>query len=290
MSKVPSTCTSTSPGKPQLSPQQLPAHTSKQSSPSSTGFGQPLTTLANGFNTSVPPTSATHSISTPLISSPISHPSAITNGTSSNSLGSLAQPPASLSVGVPQPPAATAPTVATPTLHPSLDSSSAGGRTNSPAVATSAVLSAAAPAANGNSNATTVSTNGGIPAYRSGYPGYPLYAPYSNLHHPYLPPAVSSPSASPRTVDSRGNRESPLINSKGMRPLTPNSANNGMSSQMPPSSGIPSGLASQPPSNLRDQQHPHQQHQSQHLTTPTSIQKAHSPRGHSPTRERDSYR
>lgn len=238
--KQTSTSTSTSPGKPSKSqtpnsqrqqspqpqsqnqqqsspqPQQqssVQTQSTKQSSATISNFGQPLTTLANGFNSSIPPISTTHSISSPLISSPISNQSAITNGNTPNNLSAITQPPSSLPVGVPHPPPATAPTALTPSVHPGLDSAVASGRTNSPAVATSAVLSAAAPAINGNSNATTVSANGGMNAYRTAYPGYQLYAPYSS--NPYLPPTVLSPSASPRTVDSRINRESPLVNSKG---------------------------------------------------------------------------
>lgn len=57
--------------------------------------------------------------------------------------------------------------------------------------------------------------------YRPPYPNYPLYAPYSGLpHSPYLPPAVPSPSASPRT-----SRESPMMQQMSkppsLRPPTP---------------------------------------------------------------------
>lgn len=57
--------------------------------------------------------------------------------------------------------------------------------------------------------------------YRPPYSNYPLYAPYSSLpHSPYLPPAVPSPSASPRT-----SRESPMMTqigkTSGIRPPTP---------------------------------------------------------------------
>lgn len=248
-------------------PQQqssVQTQSTKQSSATISNFGQPLTTLANGLNSSIPPTPTTHSISSPLISSPISNQSAITNGNTPNNLSAITQPPSSLSVGVPHPPPATAPTALTPSGHPGLDSAVVSGRTNSPAVATSAVLSAAAPATNGNSNATTVSANGGINAYRTAYPGYPLYTPYSS--GPYVSQPVLSSSASPRTVDSRTNRESPLVNSKGIRPITPTSLNNGISTSQTASS-----IGSQP-LNLRE------------------LQKTHSPRGHSPNRERDSYR
>lgn len=188
---------------------------------------------------------------------------------------------------IPHPPPAAAPTIAAPSAHSALDSSvAASGRTNSPAVATSAVLSAVAPAINGNSNATTVAANGSIAAYRNqGYAPYALYAPYiaAHMHHgnPYIPPAIPSPSASPRTVDSRSSRESPMVNSKGIRPMTPTTINNGIQSQLPaPQTAAQSASSS---NSLREQQ------QSQH-STPLSLQKAHSPRGHSPTRERDSYR
>lgn len=269
----------------QNSPQQqqssVQTQSTKQSSTSISNFGQPLTTLANGFNSSIPPIPTTHSIS-----SPISNQSAITNGNTPNNLSAIAQqqqqqpPPSSLPVGVPHPVSATAPTALTPSsVHPGLDNAVATGRTNSPAVATSAVLSAAAPATNGNSNATTVSANGGLNAYRTAYPGYPLYAPYSSS--PYLPPTVLSPSASPRTVDSRTNRESPLVNSKGIRPITPTTVNNNGIPPTSQSTALSSGSQQQQPLNLREQ--------STHLTS-LPLQKTHSPRGHSPTRERDSYR
>lgn len=191
----------------------------------------------------------------------------------------------------PHPPPAAAPTIAAPTTHSALDSSvAASGRTNSPAVATSAVLSAVAPAINGNSNATTVAANGNMAGYRQGYAPYALYAPYiaAHMHHsnPYIPPAIPSPSASPRTVDSRSNRESPMVNSKGIRPMTPTTINNGIQSQLPApqTAAQPASSSSSSSSNsLREQQ------QSQHSAA-LSLQKAHSPRGHSPTRERDSYR
>lgn len=283
--KVPVTSASTSPGKqsqqsvqspsqpvqltssppPHQQTQQSSPQTTKSSAPAS-NYVQPLTTLANGFTVSTSSISSTHSISTPLITTPISNQSTITNGTSTTSLTAIAQTPPSLPIGLPHPPTATAPSAVAPSAHSNLDSSSA--RTNSPAVATSA----APPAANGN-----VSTNGALGPYRSGYPGYPLYAPYNTFHHssPYIPPAVSSPSASPRPVESRQSRESPLVNSKGLRPITPNAINN---SQQPP-------IGASQATNLREQS------QSAHLAhTSLSLQKAHSPRGHSPTRERDSYR
>lgn len=185
--KVPSTSTCTSPGK-QTQPQQSTSpvifnfnsfHLKRidfkfyffrfflvqksRQSPSQT-----QTSLANGFTTTtLPPTSST-THSTPSITTPISNQSAITNGTP-HSLGSAVQPPSTLQVK---------PTekkmfqfsefiftrkmiyflqAVAPSVHPPLDNSTAAsGRTNSPAVATSAVLSAAAPAA----NATTVSSNG----------------------------------------------------------------------------------------------------------------------------------
>lgn len=167
-------------------------------------------------------------------------------------------------MAVPQQPPAAAPTGPPVITHPpGLDSATAAsGRTNSPAVATP---SAAAPNLNGVAPMILGGTNGQIPPYRPGYPNYPLYAPYSNLHHsPYLPPAVPSPAASPCTIDSRTNRESPLIlSNKSMRPATPTNNHNTTSQQM---------LGS------------HREHQSA-LST-----RSNSPRGHSPNRERDSYR
>lgn len=242
--------------------------------------------------TSIPSIPTTHPISTPLIASPISNQAvAITNGNTPNNQTSIGQPPASLPVSMPHPPPAAAPTIAAPSTHSALDSSvAASGRTNSPAVATSAVLSAVAPAINGNSNATTVSANGGIGPYRQGYAPYALYAPYiaAHMHHssPYIPPAIPSPSASPRMVDSRSSRESPMITSKGIRPMTPTTINNGIQSQLPAHQSVQQTAAHQSASSssstsLREP--------SQH-STPLSLQKAHSPRGHSPTRERDSYR
>lgn len=312
--KVPSTSTCTSPGKQtqqisvqsptqpqntasppanhqqqsqpqsqQQQPQQQPQQTTKSSPPSITNYTTPpLVTLANGFTPSSIPITSTISATS------ISNQSSITNGTALNSLGPVTAPTASLPVGLPHPATATAPTAIAPSIHPSLDSStSIAGRTNSPAVATSAVLSAAAPAANGNSSATTVSSNGSIGSYRSGYPGYPLYAPYSSFHHtnPYMPSSIPSPSASPRTVDSRS-RESPLVNSKGIRPMTPTTINNGAShlasGQSQPSMSLPISQGHVPTSSS------HLREQSTHSAL--SLQKAHSPRGHSPSRERDSYR
>lgn len=128
---------------------------------------------------------------------------------------------------------------------------------------------------------------------------YPLYAPYNSFHpnNPYMPSSIPSPSASPRTIDSRSSRESPLVNSKGIRPMTPTTINN---------NGIASHLSSgQPPPPQQQQQtmplpisqaHVPTSASSHHLreqsTHPASLslQKAHSPRGHSPSRERDSYR
>lgn len=232
------------------------------------------------------------------------------NSNNSNSINST--PPASLPVAVPQTPPVAAPnTGQTPVTHPGLgdhNSTATIGRTNSPAVATSAVLSAAAPTLNGTSNTMPSmmhGTNGTIPPpyHRTAYPGYPLYTPYSNLHHsPYLPPAVPSPSVSPRTQDSRTNRESPLIlSAKPVRPITPNTLNNSIPSvahtQSPLSmipGVMPPMLSSSSVGSLNNRD-PQQHSQislplsSQHSSSST-ITRPHTPRGHSPTRERDSYR
>lgn len=285
--------------------QQLPSSQVqiKQSTSSHPIYGQPpLTTFANGFGTSIQPISTAHSISTPLVATPLTSQSALTNGSSSISVQQN-QPVSTLPASLPHPPAASVPAVATPSTHLAHENASiASGRTNSPAVATSAVLSAVAPSVNGNSSATTVSSNGaGIGPYRPGYPPF-LYAPYGNFHHtnPYIPPAISSPSASPRPTDARTNRESNLIAQNGMRSITPTATaiSNGISSQLPSTQCAHSSqqqqmqIQSQPlsvTSNLREQSQ---------ATTPThpqhsgslQMQKSHSPRGHSPNRERDSYR
>ncbi|XP_031629272.1 autism susceptibility gene 2 protein homolog isoform X3 [Contarinia nasturtii] len=252
--KVPSTSTSTStsPGKP-TQPQQSTSPTTHQNSQTQSQQASPLVTLSNGFAPSTIPPIASTTHSTPLITSPISHPSAITNGTTQSS--------ASVIGSVPTQSPATLQAVA-PAVHPSAENST--GRTNSPAVA---------PSANGTSNLTP-SSNGGIPSpYR--YPGYPLYAPYGSFHHaspypvsaPIPPPTISSPSASPRTIDSKSSRDYPHV-----RRISPNSEKsvNSENSEKP--------VAPAPPlsSSLREQ-------------TSHSISKSQSPRGHSPSRDRDNY-
>lgn len=127
--------------------------------------------------------------------------------------------PSSLPVNVPHtPPAATPASGQSPAIHPSVESSlaasnSIGLRTHSPAVATSAALSAAVTPTgllNGSHathpgiphSAAMMLPNGlgSIPPhYRAAYPGYPLYAPYGSFqHNPYLPPSVAAPNLSPR--------------------------------------------------------------------------------------------
>ncbi|XP_055297379.1 autism susceptibility gene 2 protein homolog isoform X11 [Sitodiplosis mosellana] len=253
--KVPSTSTSTStsPGKP-TQPQQLTSPTTHQHSQTQSQQTSPLVTLSNGFTPSTIPPIASTTHSTPLITSPISNQSTITNGTTQTSatqiIGSVStQPPATLQA-------------VAPAVHPSTENST--GRTNSPAVA---------PAANGTTNVTPVASNGGIPSYR--YPGYPLYAPYGSFHHPSSypvtapipPPTIPSPSASPRTVDTKPSRDYPHV-----RRISPNSDKSANSE----SSEKPAAPAPPLSSSLREQ-------------TSHSTSKSHSPRGHSPSRERDSY-
>lgn len=117
-----------------------------------------------------------------------------------------------------------------------------------------------------------VAMNGGIPPpYRTMYPGYSMYPPYGM--HPYgLPPAVQPPTVSPRMHDR--SRESPLM-SKSVRPVTPNS--NGTSNGLQPS---PLALGGSTTPTSRESGHSH--------SHPAS--RTHSPRGHSPSRERDNYR
>lgn len=136
----------------------------------------------------------------------------------------------------------------------------------------------------------------GISPYRSMYAGYPLYAPYG-MHNPYgMPPSIPAPPMSPRMSTALSQQQpmqtdrrdsSPLVLSKPVvRPVTPNSSN---PSNLPPThpsvhrSSPLSGSQPQSMSNLRDQ-HPHQPSPLSHQT------RTHSPRGHSPSRERDSYR
>ncbi|GBP39288.1 Autism susceptibility gene 2 protein [Eumeta japonica] len=103
---------------------------------------------------------------------------------------------------------------------------------------------------------STLSSNGYPPAgIYSGSTYPPLYAPYATSlqHSPYLPPAAASPRNSSDTRNSLS--ASPLVapkTPKGVRPHTPGST----------------GAAG----------------------AVTHTQHVYSPRGHSPTRERDSYR
>lgn len=277
----------------------------------------PLTTIANGYSTAIPPISSAHTISSSRISttSPSSligsslhmAPNQISvSNTNGNANGLVPTPPSSLPVPVPQQPQVAAPTGPSAVTHtPHMDSLTVvSARTNSPAVATSATPTVVGPTLNGSLSAPIMSTNGAIPPYRSLYPSYPLYAPYSNLHHsPYLPPAVQSPAASPRTIESRTSRESPLVSSsKSVRPITPSSTNNTNSlNQTQPTQP---GLSVVPQSSLREVQPPTTQSQQslqqqnsqssqQSLATHSLVApsaRPHSPRGHSPTRERDSYR
>lgn len=99
--------------------------------------------------------------------------------------------------------------------------------------------------------------------YRTPYPGYPLYAPYSGLpHSPYLPPAVPSPNASPRTIDTRTGREiqsvapSPKVISTGMRPVTPVSSSTAASAAPVSCSGGTTIAAPPPPATLSSVQMP----------------------------------
>lgn len=99
--------------------------------------------------------------------------------------------------------------------------------------------------------------------YRTPYPGYPLYAPYSGLpHSPYLPPAVPSPNASPRTIDARTGREiqpvapSPKVISTGMRPVTPVSSSTAVSAAPVSCSGGTTIAAPPPPATLSSVQMP----------------------------------
>lgn len=139
----------------------------------------------------------------------------------------------------------------------------------------------------------------GMPPYRTMYPAYSLYSPYGMHPSAYgLPHTVPTSPVSPRTMATSADLRrdsSPLVLSKPVRSVTPNSSNSNSSNLPPPHQPSPLSLtsssSSQPPqslSNLRDQPstHPHQPSPLSHQ----SASRTHSPRGQSPSRERDSYR
>lgn len=103
------------------------------------------------------------------------------------------------------------------------------------------------------------------PPYRSVYPAYGLYPTYGLHPHPYGIPAtpIPSPAVSPRTIEAR--RESNLVLSKPIRPMTPNSNVNTPTSQT--------------------------NHNNTSLVGPNAFQlSSNSPRGFSPPKERDNFR
>lgn len=283
----------------QSSPQSLvlpstPAQT-KQSTPLHNAYTQPpLTTLANGFGPSMPAISTSHSISASHIASPITNQTSITNGSSTASAPST-HPSAHQATA----PICATSITATPSTHSNDDKTLTTNslRTTSPATA---IQPSAGPIVNGNSPVIPGMPNGSMMSpYRSGYPPpYPLYPPYGGFHHgnPYIPPAITSPSQSPRPTDARMSRESSLIAANGIRPMTPTAATaisqNGISiaqmaaavSSASAQHGSHSTSAQQQQSQSQSQSHP-----ASHSTV-LSLQKSQSPRGPSPSRERESYR
>ncbi|XP_052562443.1 proline-rich protein 36 isoform X6 [Culex pipiens pallens] len=209
---------------PPPSPQQLGPPGSQHNSNSNSSSSNAAATAAGG---PVKPSSVPSFIGAGSSFAPSAASSSLPNGLPPASLSNTGgQPPhsnsssnsaapSSLPLNVPHtPPAATPASGQSPAIHPSVESSLAASasmlRTHSPAVATSAALSAAVMPTgllNGSHHhpgiphtAAMMMPNGlGSlpPHYRTGYPGYPpLYAPYGSFqHNPYLQP---SPQLSPR--------------------------------------------------------------------------------------------
>lgn len=170
------------------------------------------------------------------------------------------------------------PPVNTQSAHPHADVNSQPlpPTSNAPSVLPSPAALSLPPALNGPGIPPLMGIGGlplsplTAPPYRAIYSSYGLYSPYGLHPHPYGIPQtpIPPPALSPRTADTR--RDPSLVLSKPVRPATPNSNSNA-----PPSSQSSNNSLTTPGPN------------SFHMLGSAA---ANSPRGYSPTRERDSYR
>lgn len=292
--KIPTTCTSTStsvssPNSKQSMVQspanQLPGvnsglnSTNKKHSPTITNLLAPSsgasTVTSNGVSNNVT-----------AIPSPVSSTSSLSSISMPSRLGSSTPPVVpggiSVSTNLTNTPAVTS-TVNSAPLS-SVGPVNTSAETNSQLVTTSAaptvlpspVSLALPPTLNGPGMPPLMGLGGmplsplTAPGYRPMYPPYGLYSHYGLHPHPYGIPQTSipSPALSPRTAETR--RDSSLVLSKPIRPVTPNSnSNTSTSSQSNLNSSTPAG-----PNSF-------------HLLGSSAN---NSPRGFSPTRERDNYR
>ncbi|KAF7379685.1 hypothetical protein HZH68_016633 [Vespula germanica] len=187
------------------------------------------------------------------------------------------------SPALPPPSLSQQPHTTIPALHPPNVPLVSSSHTTSPAVANLGV----APAAPSNGAATT-SYPPPIPmaAYPQTQPSYPpLYTPYTALNHsPYLPPAVPSPShsASSRT-DVRGSRASPCTN------ISKQTIGNNITSHnnTPLSAATTTCVSTITNTVTTANTIAHRDMVACSLSGRNNNN--NSPRGHSPSRERDSY-
>lgn len=238
------------------------------------------------------PSSSTHTatsngvpIKTMAVPSPVSSTSSISSISMPSRLGSSTPPVVSSGIGLNLPHTITTSTAASSnssqlpvpltiaqTTQPALDSNCQPitPTTNAPTLLPSPSLSMPS-VLNGSSIPPLMSLSGlplsplGAPPYRTVYPAYGLYQTYGLHPHPYgiSGTSIPSPDVSPRTLEAR--RDSSLVLSKPIRPMTPNS-----------NIGAPT---SQPNHNINP------------LAGPNAFQlSTNSPRGFSPPKERDNFK
>ena len=287
--KTPSTCTSTSTSVSSPSPKQSTVSNPATQSPggSSSTNKKHSPTISN----LLAPTTGTSTVSSngvPAIPSPVSSTSSLSSISMPSRLGSTTPPVVPLSSAAVSNSSNTPTTVAAVNKHTSLSlppvntqSPLTNVDTNNQSVSTASnVLPLSSPAPLSlppTLNGPGIPPLAGLaglplspltaPSYRAIYP-YGIYSPYGIPSHPYgIPPTpISSPALSPRAADTR--RDSSLVLSKTVRPVTPNS-----NISAPTSSSNNSSTLSGPNSfNL--------------LGSASNS----TPRGYSPTRERDNYR
>ncbi|XP_067211116.1 autism susceptibility gene 2 protein isoform X4 [Linepithema humile] len=185
------------------------------------------------------------------------------------------------SPALPPPSLSQQPHTTIPALHPPNVPLVSSSHTTSPAVASLGVT----PAAPSNGAATT-SYPPPIPiaAYPQTQPSYPpLYTPYTALNHsPYLPPAVPSPSHSASSrADVRGSRASPCTN------ISKQTIGNNLASHnnTPLSAATTTCVSTITNTVTTANSIAHRDM----VACSLSGRNNNSPRGHSPSRERDSY-
>lgn len=293
--KIPTTCTSTSVSSPNSKQSMVssPAVQSPGGPPTNNKKHSPtISNLLAPTSSTNPASSNGASTNATAVPSPVSSTSSLSSISMPSRLGSSTPPvvPASsvaslglISTNTPTTTAAvnstpsplSVPVVNSQAPHLSVDANSQSmpPTSNAPTILPSPASLSLPPTLNGPGMPPLMGLGGmpmsplSAPPYRAMYPSYGLYPTYGLHPHPYgIPPSpIPSPALSPRTAETR--RDSSLVLSKPVRPVTPNS-----NSSVPTSSNnssTPSG-----PNSF-------------HLLGSAAT---NSPRGYSPTRERDNYR